>query len=69
MHPHDKGGLFMVDVVAEFYQVTGIDQTPPQNLAELIPYILAVVIAVALVSGVFGIIGKLADLILNIRRW
>lgn len=56
-------------IVAEFFGIIGVDAVPPTNMAELIPYLLTVVVGIALVSGVFRVIGKLADLILNFRRW
>ena len=59
----------MASLVAEFFQVIGVDPVPPQNLAELIPYLLQVVIGVALVSGVFRVVGKIADIFTNFRRW
>lgn len=59
----------MAALVAEFFGIIGVDMTPPSTLAELIPYLLTVVIGVALVSGVFGVIGKLAEILLNFRRW
>lgn len=59
----------MALVIAEFFQVVGLEQTPPSDLAELIPYLLTIFLAVFLVSAVFGVIGKLAELLLNYRRW
>lgn len=59
----------MAVIVAEFFGIIGVDVVPPTNMAELIPYLLTVVVGIALVSGVFRVIGKLADLILNFRRW
>lgn len=59
----------MAALVAEFFGIIGVDMIPPSNLAELIPYLLTVVVGVALVSGVFGVIGKLAEVLLNFRRW
>lgn len=59
----------MAALVAEFFGIIGVDMAPPSNLAELIPYLLTVVVGVALVSGVFGVIGKLAEVLLNFRRW
>lgn len=59
----------MAALVAEFFGIVGLDMTPPSNLAELIPYLLTVVVGVALVSGVFGVIGKLAEVLLSFRRW
>lgn len=59
----------MAAVVAEFFQIMGVDMAPPETLAELIPYLLTVAVAVFLVSAVFGVIGKLAEVISNFRRW
>lgn len=59
----------MAALVAEFFGIIGVDMVPPSNLAELIPYLLTVVVGVALVAGVFGVIGKLAEVLLNFRRW
>lgn len=59
----------MAVIVSEFFGIIGVDVVPPTNMAELIPYLLTVVVGIALVSGVFRVIGKLADLLLNFRRW
>lgn len=59
----------MAVIVAEFFQIVGLDSVPPSNMAELIPYLLTVVVGVALVSGVFRVIGKLAEIIINWRRF
>ena len=59
----------MAAVVAEFFQIIGLEMVPPQTLVELIPYLLQVVVGVALVSGVFGVIGKIAELIFDMTRW
>ena len=59
----------MVSMVAEFFGICGLDMVPPDNLAELIPYILQIVVGVCLVSAVFGVIGHIADVITNWRRW
>ena len=59
----------MAPLVAEFFNVTGMDMLPPDNLAELIPYLLTVFIGVALVSTVFRVIGRLAEVILDSRHW
>lgn len=59
----------MAVIVAEFFQIIGVDMVPPSNMAELIPYLLTVVVGVALVSGVFGVIGRLAENIMNWRRF
>ena len=59
----------MALVIAEFFEVVGVDAAPPTTMAELIPYLLTVLLGVFLVSAVFGLIGKLAELLLNFRRW
>ena len=59
----------MAEIIAEFFGVIGEDIIPPDNLAELIPYLLTVLIGVALVSTVFRVIGRLAEVIMDFRRW
>lgn len=59
----------MAEIIAEFFGVIGVDAVPPDNLAELIPYLLTVLIGVVLVSTVFRVIGRLAEAILDLRRW
>lgn len=59
----------MAVLVSEFFGIVGIDVIPPSNIAELIPYLLTVVVGVALVSAVFGVIGSIARLLLNWKRW
>lgn len=59
----------MVTVVADFFGIIGLDATPPETMAELIPYLLVFFAGVVLVSGVFRIFGKLLELLLNWRRF
>lgn len=59
----------MAEIIAEFFGVIGEDMVPPDTLAELIPYLLTVLIGVALVSTVFRVIGRLAEVIMDFRRW
>ena len=59
----------MAALVAEFFSIMGLDMVPPDNLSELIPYLLTVLIGVVLVSTVFRVIGRLAEAILDLRRW
>ena len=59
----------MAEIIAEFFGVIGEDMVPPDNLAELIPYLLTVLIGVALVSTVFRVIGRLAEVLMDFRRW
>jgi uncharacterized membrane protein len=59
----------MAALVAEFFGIVGLDTVPPDNLAELIPYLLTVLVGVVLVSGVFRVIGRLAEAVMDFRRW
>lgn len=59
----------MALIVAEFFGLIGLDMVPPSNLAELIPYLLTFIVGVALVSGVFRVIGKLSEIFVNFFRW
>lgn len=59
----------MAHVVAEFFNIVGVDWLPPESLQELIPYILIIVTGVTLVSGVFGVIGRLVSVMLDITKW
>ena len=58
----------MVELVAEFFAISGLDVAAPSNLAELIPYLLRVFVGVFLVSGVFGVLGRIADAFVGFRR-
>lgn len=58
----------MVTVVAEFFGIIGLDLTPPATMAELIPYLLVFFAGTVLVSGMFRVFGKLAELVLDRRR-
>ena len=59
----------MASVVAEFFQITGVDAVPPTNMAELIPYLLTVFIRIVLVVAVFRIVGAIAAALINWRRF
>lgn len=59
----------MALVIAEFFNVIGVDPVPPSTMAELIPWAVCVYIGVKLVCGVFRVIGKLAELIMSGRRF
>lgn len=59
----------MASVVSEFFSVIWVDMIPPDNLSELIPYLLTVFVGVALVSGVFRVIGRLAEAVMDFRRF
>lgn len=59
----------MAEIVAEFFSIIGVDQIPPTNIAELIPYLLTVFVGVFLVSAVFSIIKEIAVSLFDWRRF
>ncbi len=58
----------MALVVAEFFNIIGVSMTPPSTMAELIPYLLIVVVGLCLVCAVFRVIGKIIEGMLCLRR-
>lgn len=59
----------MASLVAEFFSIIGADIVTPETFAELVPYLLHVLVGVSLVSAVFGVIGKIAQVLLDFTRW
>ncbi|MCI9403731.1 MAG: hypothetical protein HFF04_08680 [Oscillospiraceae bacterium] len=59
----------MAAVVAQFFQIIGVDSTPPTNMAELIPYLLTVAVGMFLVSVVFRLIAAIVRALLSVRRF
>lgn len=59
----------MAALIAEFFGLIGADMTPPETMAELIPYLLYITLGVVLVCAVFRVIGKLAELLMDYKRW
>ena len=57
----------MAEVVSTFFGINGLNEVPPQTLAELIPWLIKIVVAVALVSGVFRVLGKLTEIFRPVR--
>lgn len=58
----------MAAIVSEFFGISGVDMIPPQNLGELIPWLLQVIVAVVLVLAVFKFIAEITKLFFN-WRW
>lgn len=58
----------MALVIAEFFGIIGVDMTPPQTMAEFIPWMFFVYIGIVLVCAVFRVIGKLVEMLLNWRK-
>ena len=59
----------MAAVVAEFFQVIGVDPAPPETMAELIVWLALIYIGVKLVCAMFHLFGKLMEFFLNWRRF
>lgn len=59
----------MATIIAEFFQVAGVDVVPPTNMAELIPYLLTVFIGIVLVVCVFRLVAAIAAALVNWRRF
>lgn len=59
----------MAAAVAEFFLVIGVDIIPPTTMAELIPYLLTIVIGVFLVAMVFKVICYMVYGLMNMRRF
>lgn len=57
----------MAAAVAYFFEIMGIGASPA-TMAELIPYLLTVFVGIFLVAAVFGVIGKIAELLLTSWR-
>lgn len=43
----------MIEAVAEFFGIIGVDITPPETMSEFIPYFLTVMLAFAMVAAIF----------------
>lgn len=56
----------MMQVVYEFFGIAGL--TPPQNMSELIPYLLQFFVALGLVLAVFKVVGYISGFFFN-WRW
>lgn len=57
----------MVQIVAEFFGICGLDVTPPDTLAALIPYLLTVLVGIIL-EAVFRVIAAIVQIFCN-WRW
>lgn len=57
----------MAAVVNEFFGIIGVSIIPPSNMAELIPYLLSVMLGFFLVSAVFFVIGRIVEFLFSFR--
>lgn len=58
----------MAAVVAQFFQVIGLDSTPPTNMAELIPYLITLAIGMFLGAQVYRLIAAIFRALFSMRR-
>lgn len=59
----------MAEIVGDVFLISGVNEIPPSTLAELIPWLVRVTVAVVLVSGVFEVLGKFTDVFFYRSRW
>lgn len=57
----------MAALVAQFFQIIGVDVTPPANMAELIPYLLTVLVGMFLVALVYRLVGAIVRALFSVR--
>ena len=57
----------MAAAVAYFFEIMGIGAAPA-TMSELIPYLLTVVVGMFLVAAMFGVFGKIVELLLTSWR-
>ena len=57
----------MAALVAQFFQIIGVDTTPPANMAELIPYLLTVLVGMFLVALVYRLVGAIVRALFSVR--
>jgi len=58
----------MAYIVSTFFGIIGVSQYPPENVAELIPYLLTVTVGVVLVSATFKVIAHIVGAIFDFGR-
>lgn len=59
----------MANVIADFLGLAGLDGIPYLTYGTLVIYQMRFAVGVALVCGVFRVIGKLLDSISSFRGW
>lgn len=58
----------MAEIVSEILALSGVSETAPSTLAELVPWLVKITLGVAAISGAFRFLGKLTELF-QWRRW
>lgn len=57
----------MAALVAQFFQIIGVDTTPPANMAELIPYLLTILVGMFLVAMVYRLVSAIVRALFSVR--
>lgn len=55
----------MITLLAEFFAIIGLNVIPPQNFAELLPYLFTVLLGFALIGAIFSVFRSLVKLIMS----
>lgn len=58
----------MIESLATFFGIIGVDLTPPETFSELIPYLLLVFLGFALIAAIFGLFRYFVSLFINKPR-
>jgi len=58
----------MAYIVAQFFYIIGVGISPPTNLAELIPYLLTIVVGLFLVSATLKVVSNIITAIFDLGR-
>lgn len=59
----------MANVITDFFAFLGLEYIPDLTYGTLVIYQMRFAVGVALVCGVFRVIGKLAEAIASVRKW
>ena len=55
----------MINTLAQYFAIIGLNITPPTNMAELFPYLLTVCLGFALIGGIFKLFSKITIAIMS----
>ena len=58
----------MAELAQEVLALSGVSGAAPSTLPELVEWLVMITVGVAVISGVFRVLGKLTD-IFQYRRW
>ena len=55
----------MIETLAQFFAIIGLNTTPPQTFSELIPYLLTVFLGFALIAAIFRMFKSFITLLMG----